>query len=99
MPPIGAQGLNSSLKDVAVLFQLAKAKPDTLGNADMLKLYHRARFFDIRARAFGISALNRASMVSAQPLCEARAVVLHALHGFAPLRKRVMQIGLGLPKS
>ena len=99
MPPIGAQGLNTSLKDVKALLQLAEARPDDVGDATMLEAYHRARITDIRARAAGIEMLNRTSMLSALPLREARAAALQALHGIAPLRQTVMQLGLGVPKG
>ena len=99
MPPIGAQGLNTSLKDVRALLLQAKARPDAVGDTEMLERYHRSRIADIRARAAGIEALNRASMLAAQPLRDARAAALRGLHGLGPLRKSVMQLGLGVPKA
>jgi 2-octaprenyl-6-methoxyphenol hydroxylase len=99
MPPIGAQGLNTSLKDVQALLLQAKAHPGALGDNEMLERYHRSRIADIRACAAGIEALNRASMMVAQPLRDARAVGLRSLHGLGPLRKSVMQLGLGVPKA
>lgn len=95
VPPIGAQGLNMSLKDLAVLRDLATASPDRLGDADMLAAYHRARIADIRARVAGITVLNRTSQMSAQPLRDLRAAGIGALHGLSPLRKALMQLGLG----
>jgi 2-octaprenyl-6-methoxyphenol hydroxylase len=99
MPPIGAQGLNTSLKDVRALLLQAKARPDAVGDTEMLERYHRSRIADIRARAAGIEALNRASMLASQPLRDARAATLRGLHGLGPLRKSVMQLGLGVPKA
>lgn len=95
LPPIGAQGLNMSLNDIRVLRDLAQTHRETLGNATMLDTYHNARFSDIRLREVGISMLNRASMMSARPLRDARAAGLNALYSFAPLRKSIMQMGLG----
>ena len=40
VPPIGAQGLNMSLKDLATLLELAETHRDTLGGAAMLDAYH-----------------------------------------------------------
>ena len=99
MPPIGAQGLNTSLKDVQCLLQLAQDRPHALGDATMLDAFHRARIIDIRSRAAGIDILNRVSMLSAQPMRDARAAALLGLHGFAPLRKSLMQLGLGVNKT
>lgn len=95
LPPIGAQGLNMSLTDIRALRDLALARPDELGDIAMLDAYHKERFADIRLREAGIKMLNRTSMLSAPPLRDARAAGLNALYSFAPLRKSIMQMGLG----
>ncbi len=95
VPPIGAQGLNMSLADVAALLSLAEKSPDTFGDTAMLDAYNRARHADIVARTVGIDLLNRASMVSAQPLRDARAMGLNALYALAPVRRGLMRLGLG----
>ncbi len=69
---------------------------DGLGDAAMLEAYHRARIGDIRLRVQGIDLLNRASMVSARPLRDARALGLNALYALAPVRRMLMQMGLGV---
>ena len=95
VPPIGAQGLNMSLTDLSALLDLARAAPESLGSAEMLDRYHRARITDIRARVTGITALNQVSMLKPPPLRDLRAAGLAALHGAAPLRRALMQLGLG----
>ncbi|MBZ8118202.1 UbiH/UbiF family hydroxylase [Roseovarius sp. LXJ103] len=95
VPPIGAQGLNMSLGDMRALRDLALAAPDDLGSRDMLQKYHRARHTEVRARVAGIDLLNRASMMHAQPLRDARAMGLNALYALPPVRKTLMQMGLG----
>ena len=95
VPPIGAQGLNMSLRDIATLRDLAAASPDRLGDRPMLDAYARARLPDMRARVAGITALNRISMMSAQPLRDLRARGLDALYAAAPVRRGLMQLGLG----
>ncbi|WP_306112572.1 MULTISPECIES: UbiH/UbiF family hydroxylase [Roseovarius] len=95
VPPIGAQGLNMSLGDLHVLLELATAHPDSLGDRDMLETYHKRRHWDVMARVTGIDVLNRASMVSAPVLRDARMQALNALYGLAPVRKTLMQLGLG----
>ena len=95
VPPIGAQGLNMSLKDMAALLDLATARPEGLGDAQMLAAYHRARIADIRARVAGITLLNRTSMVSAPPLRDLRAKGLDLLYSARPVRRTLMQLGLG----
>ncbi|WP_292291605.1 UbiH/UbiF family hydroxylase [Marivita sp.] len=95
VPPIGAQGLNMSLKDLAVLRDLARQTGDEIGNRKMLDSYHQRRIGDIRARVAGITLLNRTSMLSAQPLRDIRAKGLDALYTLTPVRKTLMQLGLG----
>ncbi|WP_299844762.1 UbiH/UbiF family hydroxylase [uncultured Roseovarius sp.] len=95
VPPIGAQGLNMSLGDMRVLLELAEAAPDRLGDLTMLETYHRRRHAEILARVTGIDLLNRASMMRAQPLRDARAMALNAIYSLAPVRKTIMQLGLG----
>ena len=96
VPPIGAQGLNMSLADTATLLDLAEASRDTLGDRVMLDAYHDARHRDIAMRVQGIDLLNRASQVSSPALRDARAVGLNALYALAPVRRTLMQMGLGV---
>jgi len=96
VPPIGAQGLNMSLGDIRELYKLTKASPETLGSPQMLTKYHKARHPEIRVRIIGIDTLNRASMVSARPLRDMRAIGLNVIYGFAPVRKALMKAGLGV---
>lgn len=96
VPPIGAQGLNMSLRDLASLLDLARKSPATLGDAKMLDAYHAARHRDISLRVRGIDLLNRASQATAQPLRDARAMGLKAIYGLKPVRHTLMQMGLGL---
>ncbi|MDJ0992424.1 MAG: UbiH/UbiF family hydroxylase [Dinoroseobacter sp.] len=96
VPPIGAQGLNMSLGDVRVLLELAQENPGELGSTKMLETYHRRRHPEVKLRVSGIDMLNRASMADAQPLRDARAQGLKALYGFAPVRKSLMRLGLGV---
>lgn len=95
VPPIGAQGLNMSLKDLSVLRDLAWQAGTELGNRAMLDAYHQKRIADIRARVAGITLLNRTSMLSAQPLRDMRLKGLDALYTLKPVRTTLMQLGLG----
>lgn len=96
MPPIGAQGLNMSLADITTLLDLAEARADGLGDAQMLDAYHKARHGDIALRLQGINLLNRASQARAPLARDARAAGLDLLYGMAPVRKMLMQLGLGM---
>ncbi|MBE1282871.1 MAG: UbiH/UbiF family hydroxylase [Rhodobacteraceae bacterium] len=96
VPPIGAQGLNMSLGDLRSLLKLALERPEGLGDAQMLEAYHKARHTEIQVRVKGIDLLNRTSMLEARPLRDARAAGLNALYSMAPVRKTLMQMGLGM---
>ena len=96
VPPIGAQGLNMSLGDLRVLLELAEARPENLGDAQMLSEYHKARHNEIMLRVKGIDLLNRTSMLEARPLRDLRAFGLNALYSMAPVRRNLMQMGLGV---
>jgi 2-octaprenyl-6-methoxyphenol hydroxylase len=95
MPPIGAQGLNTSLADVAALADIAARAPGDLGTPAMLAAYARARAGDIHARAAVIDLFNRVVGSGAAPLQAARLMGLRAVHGIAPVRQAVMRAGLG----
>ena len=95
MPPIGAQGLNLSLRDIATLHALAVKDPESLGTRPMLDAYARARRADITVRNTGIAALNRVSMAASPAMRDLRAAGLGVLYGVAPVRTALMRLGLG----
>ena len=95
VPPIGAQGMNMSLKDIAVLVELATDAPDRLGDAAMLRAYHDRRYPEVAARVAGVDALNRTSMAGAKALRDLRRGALDAIYGVAPVRRTLMRAGLG----
>ncbi|MBF9045176.1 UbiH/UbiF family hydroxylase [Rhodobacterales bacterium HKCCE4037] len=95
VPPIGAQGLNMSLADIACLLDLTEAHRADPGATALLDRYNRARLPDITARVAGVDALNRASMTGIQPLRDLRMRALGLLHGATPVRRTLMRTGLG----
>ncbi len=99
VPPIGAQGLNMSLHDIATLRDLCVTARDSgqdIGSSDLLHRYHRTRRPDILARVTGIDILNRAAMQESRALRDLRLAGLRALYGAGPLRRAVMKLGLGV---
>lgn len=96
VPPIGAQGLNMSLADLTALLDLATAAPADLGSRAMLDRYHHKRHLDVLGRVTGIDALNRASMLGQPMLRDLRAGLLNAAYSLAPVRKTLMQAGIGV---
>ena len=95
LPPIGAQGLNMSLADMACLLELANAHPSDLGHVKMLDTYTKRRHPEAALRVAGIDALNRASMAGSPLVHSLRATGIRALHDAAPIRRGLMKLGLG----
>ncbi|MDJ0827588.1 MAG: FAD-dependent monooxygenase [Rhodobacter sp.] len=95
LPPIGAQGLNTSLHDVAALYDLARAAPGDLGTPGQLARYAKSRERDIALRARAIDLFNRICQSGEPPVQALRSAGLRATHGIAPLRRTIMRAGLG----
>ena len=95
LPPIGAQGLNTSLHDVTALLDLARDRPENLGSADFLSAFAKRRERDIHARAQAIDLFNRVCRSDAAPVQALRSLGLKLVHDVAPIRKGVMRAGLG----
>ncbi len=95
LPPIGAQGLNTSLNDVIALLDLAEGAPHTLGDPQMMQAYEKSRAGDIARRARVIDLFNRVTRSGDGIMQAVRLIGLKAVHDVAPMRKRVMRAGLG----
>ncbi|MGH6817019.1 MAG: FAD-dependent oxidoreductase [Hyphomicrobiaceae bacterium] len=100
LPPIGAQGLNLGLRDVAVLAETvadARAKGQDIGSAAVLDAYHARRVPDVALRTWGVDFLNKTLISGLLPVHLARGAGLHLLKAIAPLRRLVMRQGLTAP--
>ena len=95
LPPIGAQGLNTSLMDVRRLLDLASNTPETVGSADTLTRFARERETDIAARTRVIDLYNRLCRSGAPPMQAMRSLGLRLAHDVKPLRQTLMRAGLG----
>ena len=95
LPPIGAQGLNLSLRDAATLVDLlgAGGRLDP-GSKALLDGYERARKGDIALRAAGVDALNRSLLSDLLPVDLVRSGGLTALAALSPVRRAAMRFGL-----
>ena len=96
VPPIGAQGLNMSLADLAALLDLAERHRADPGQPAVTEAFHRSRHLEVQARVTGIDLLNRASMAEAPMLRDLRARALDALYSARPIRQILMRAGLGV---
>lgn len=103
LPPIGAQGLNLGMKDIAALTECLQKHPDLKTELASLEMsYNQARGRDTQNRSFAIDMLNKSLLSSFLPLKAARTTGLNLLNNIKPLRQMVMNMGLGqesnLPK-
>lgn len=105
MPPIGAQGLNLSLRDAATLSEVVAAAHTSdrdIGADDVLADYNRKRGFDVRTRGLMVDVLNRALITEIGPIGVARGAALHAIRALPPLKAALMREGMrptiGLPE-
>ncbi len=98
LPPIGAQGFNLSVKDIAALVEVvseARVRDADFGMDDVLSRYAARREPDAALRAFAVDALNRSLLADFLPVDGARAVALAAIRALPPLRRQAMRAGLG----
>lgn len=98
IPPIGAQGLNLGLRDVAILADYVTEALDSggdIGGPEMLAAYSKARRADIASRAWSIDLLNRTLISGLLPVQLLRGAGLFALKTIKPLRRLAISEGLG----
>jgi 2-octaprenyl-6-methoxyphenol hydroxylase len=98
VPPIGAQGLNMSLRDAndaVTLISAVRDNGEDIGAATILSDYDRRRQRDVRPRQAIIDLMNRSLLSGYLPLEAGRAAGLAVLASFAPLRRFAMTMGLG----
>jgi 2-octaprenyl-6-methoxyphenol hydroxylase len=93
-PPIGAQGLNLGIRDVADLVDAVVKYPDDPGSTAALSAYASRRRPDIFARTGAVNVLNQSLLSDFLPAQLARGTVLTALNAFSPLRAFFMREGL-----
>ena len=98
VPPIGAQGLNMSLRDAAQAAELMAGEDDP-GQSSILAEYDASRRRDIQPRQQVIDLMNRSLLSGFLPLETGRALGLGLLAQFGPLRRAAMQYGMAPSSS
>jgi 2-octaprenyl-6-methoxyphenol hydroxylase len=93
VPPIGAQGLNMSLRDAALAADLILASKDA-GSDGVMVEYNAARRTEVLSRQRLIDLMNKSLLLGLLPFEGARALSLSALHHIGPIKRLVMQHGL-----
>ncbi|MET3854721.1 UbiH/UbiF family hydroxylase [Rhizobium sp. OAE497] len=93
-PPIGAQGLNLSLRDIMTLTDILCTGAELPVAADAGDQFDRKRRADIMTRTASVDLLNRSLLSDFLPVQMLRAAGLHILSAIPPLRNVVMREGI-----
>ena len=93
LPPLGAQGLNSSFADVAVLLSLYD-QPFKVADPDMLRRYGAQRRGDVISRLTATHFLNQAIQSDRLGMDHARRGALKSLGWLKPVRHGLMRAGM-----
>lgn len=97
LPPVGAQGLNLSLRDAATAAEIitnAARFGDDIGSRDVMERYDRLRRRDVLPRQGVVDAVNRSLLSGAMLPNEARSLGLALAARIGPLRRRIMLEGI-----
>ncbi len=94
-PPIGAQGLNLGLRDVASLAEKLAECPHAADIPAALGRYDTSRRLDVTASTAAVDAMNRSLLTSFLPVQAGRAVALTALNTLPGMRQIAMKLGMG----
>lgn len=93
-PPIGAQGLNLSLRDIMALTEILCDQPEQPIAASAGNRFDARRRTDILSRTASVDLLNRSLLSDFLPVQMLRAAGLHVLASLPPLRNIVMREGI-----
>jgi 2-octaprenyl-6-methoxyphenol hydroxylase len=99
LSPLGAQGLNLSLRDADSLAQTIIEAAQTgmdIGAQSVLKSYERQRRADVFMRSMGTDGLTRFVSHNIRPVHEVRRAGLRTLSMIEPLRLFAMQQGMAV---
>ncbi|WP_306143985.1 UbiH/UbiF family hydroxylase [Roseibium sp. MMSF_3412] len=96
-PPIGAQGLNLSLRDIidlTAVIEGARLRNMDPGDNAILQHYEKKRTRDIATRTNAVDILNRSLLTPFLPVQAARGLGLYVVDRIAPLKRFLMREGM-----
>lgn len=97
LPPIGAQGFNTSLQDIMALTMIleqGKAIGYPVNDPTLLQRYDTMRSTEVHMRAKAINTLNRTLLSNSRLPHALRRLSLNGLQRFDVIKKQIMHIGL-----
>lgn len=96
--PLGGQGVNLGLRDVAALVEAVSAARDQdrdIGAETVLRRYERRRRSDNTLSAWGFDGINRVFRSEFEPLVLARGLGLRAVNAIGPLKQLFVRHAAG----
>jgi 2-octaprenyl-6-methoxyphenol hydroxylase len=99
-PPIGAQGLNLTMRDVADVVDLFSVIDfnNPSDSADYMQGFNKSRKVDSWTRIFGVNLLNYSLILPYAPISFMRYAGMAALSNIGPLRRQAMRQGISPSK-
>ena len=97
LPPIGAQGLNTSIHDIKKLYHLIEKRllnNEEIGNYKFLKDYEKSRKNQIFSRMLSVHLLNKLSISNKEVISNIRKFGLSFLNGNKISKKIAMKFGM-----
>ena len=95
LPPIGAQGLNLTIKDIRLINDLIKKFKNNIGSNEMIAEFNFKRLIDVKMRATSVNVLNKISYSDNLIILRAREFGLNFLQKVKPVKYLLMRYGLG----
>ncbi len=98
MPPIGAQGLNTSFEDISYLIGLVRkaiAEKSDIGDPSLLRKYGSVRHRAAQSKMFGINLLNNTSKSNFVLTKKFRKFGLSLINSNTIIKNTLMKAGLG----
>ena len=95
LPPIGAQGLNLTVKDIKEIYDLCKKNPVNIGDGEMVSKFNVKRLIDIKIRSKSVNFLNIISNSNHLFVSKTRDFGLNFLGKVQPVKYLLMKFGLG----
>ena len=97
LPPIGAQGLNTSIHDIKNLYHLVEKRlknNEEIGNFEFVKEYENSRKNQISSRMLSVHLLNKLSISKKETVSDIRKFGLSFLSNNQISKKIAMRFGM-----